>query len=129
MLSKRTVANEIAVSPVAIFDKDLSKTELFRIQLFELCSICGARFGIDFHGECSDEARAIEEAEELPRQLMEILAKDHRQNREHKHFIELDFREPAPPGVIASRAQAAQTRFVHRTLTSEGGRTERGDLA
>jgi hypothetical protein len=90
MLSKRTIANEIANSPVAIFDKDLSKTELFKIQLFEFCSICGARFGIGFHGECGDEARAIEEAEELPRKLTEILAKDHRQNREHKHFIELD---------------------------------------
>jgi len=91
MLSKRTIANEIANNPVAIFDKDLSKTELFKIQLFEFCSICGARFGIGFHGECGDDVRTIEEAEELPRKLTEILAKDHRQNRGHRHFIELDF--------------------------------------
>jgi hypothetical protein len=91
MLGKRTVANEIANSPVAIFDKDLSKTELFKIQLFEFCSICGARFGIGYHGECGGPARGAEETEELPRKLTEILAKDHRQNREHKHLIELDY--------------------------------------
>jgi hypothetical protein len=28
-------------------------------------------------------------AAELPGKLTEILAKDHRQDREHKHFIEL----------------------------------------
>jgi hypothetical protein len=91
MLAKRTVANEIANSPVAIFDKDLSKTELFKIQLFEFCSICGARFGIGYHGECGEPVRGVEETEELPRKLTEILAKDHRQNREHKHLIELDY--------------------------------------
>ena len=91
MLAKRAIANEIVSSPVAIFDKDLSKTEPFKIRLFEFCSICGARFGIGFHGECGDDARAFEEAEELPRKLTEILAKDHRQNREHKHLIELDY--------------------------------------
>jgi hypothetical protein len=91
MESKRAIANEIANFPVAIFDKDLSKTELFKIQLFEFCSICGARFGIGFHGDCGDDSRAIEDVEELPGKFTEILAKDHRQNREHKHFIELDF--------------------------------------
>jgi hypothetical protein len=37
------------------------------------------------------ELRSAEEAEDLPRKLTEILAKDHWQHREHKIRIELDF--------------------------------------
>ncbi len=65
-------------------------TTFFNIQAFELCTMCGARFGIGYHGECNSDLRATDEAEELPRKLTELLAKDHWQNREHKHFIELD---------------------------------------
>jgi hypothetical protein len=89
MLMKSTTANEIHI-PVAIRDKDLLNTSLFNIQAFELCTMCGARFGIGYHGECATDPRESEQTEELPKRLTEILAKDHRQNREHKHLIELD---------------------------------------
>ena len=57
--------------------------------LIAACSLCGARFGIGYHGACNNDPQATDETEELPRKLMEILAKDHRQNRAHKCFIEL----------------------------------------
>jgi hypothetical protein len=76
-------------NPVAIFDKELLRATAFTLHTFELCTMCGARFGIGYHGACDNEARATDETEELPRKLMEILAKDHRQNRAHKCFIEL----------------------------------------
>jgi hypothetical protein len=90
LLVKNPIANEINI-PVAISDKELLNTSFFRIQTFELCTMCGARFGIGYHGECSRDSHATEGVDELPKKLTEILAKDHRQNREHKHFIELDF--------------------------------------
>jgi len=45
---------------------------------------------IGYHGACADGERSADELEDLPKKLTEILAKDHRQERAHKHFIELD---------------------------------------
>jgi hypothetical protein len=53
--------------------------------------MCGAKFGIGYFGECRDDERPANEIEELPRKLIEILAKDHRHCREHKGLIELDY--------------------------------------
>jgi len=88
MPEKREITND-KHNPVAIFDKELLRATAFTLHTFELCTMCGARFGIGYHGACDNEARATDETEELPRKLMEILAKDHRQNRAHKCFIEL----------------------------------------
>lgn len=79
------------VNVVAIHDKELLKASSFRIEAFELCTLCGARFGIGHFGARGEASRPEEEIEELPRKLIEILAKDHRHHREHKGFIELDF--------------------------------------
>jgi hypothetical protein len=79
------------INPVAILDKELIKTSSFRIEIFELCSLCGARFGIGYFGALRENLRHAEEIEGLPRKLIDILAKDHRHDREHKGFIELDF--------------------------------------
>ncbi len=76
-------------NPVAIFEKELGSATAFTLHTFELCTMCGARFGIGYHGACNNDAQTTDETEELPRKLMEILAKDHRQNRAHKCFIEL----------------------------------------
>ena len=89
MLEKSGIAHEIH-NPVAIADRELRSARSFTLQAFELCSVCGARFGIGYHGACSNSEQAAEETEELPRRLTEILAKDHRHNRAHKRFIELD---------------------------------------
>jgi hypothetical protein len=89
MLEKSNISNEIH-NPVAIIDKELQSATSFTFQTFELCTMCGARFGIGYHGTCNNDARTTDETEELPRRLTEILAKDHRQNRAHKHLIELD---------------------------------------
>jgi hypothetical protein len=78
------------LSPIAIYDKELLKNSSFQIEIFELCTVCGARFGIGHFGESKGDARVAEEMEELPRKLIEILAKDHRQERQHKYMIELD---------------------------------------
>jgi hypothetical protein len=90
MLAKANFTNEVH-NPVAIFDKELRGETSFTVQAFELCTMCGARFGIGYHGACHSGENAPIETEELPRKLTEILAKDHRQNREHKHVIDLDF--------------------------------------
>jgi len=90
MLSKSDVATEVG-NPVAIFDRELLSATFFKVQTFDLCTICGARFGIGYHGACNNSERATVEADELPRRLAQILAKDHRQNRAHKSFIDLDF--------------------------------------
>jgi len=79
------------VNVVAIHDKELLKANSFRIEKFELCTLCGARFGIGHFGATREASRPEEEIEELPRKLIEILAKDHRHQRQHKGFIELDF--------------------------------------
>ena len=78
------------LSPIAIYDKELLKNTSFQIETFELCTVCGARFGIGHFGESKVEAREAEDVEELPRKLIEILAKDHRHERQHKCMIELD---------------------------------------
>ena len=90
MLAKRNITNDLH-SPVAIFDKEMQRATSFTVQTFELCTRCGARFGIGYHGTCEAGSQSTDETEELPRKLTEILAKDHLQNRAHKPFIELDF--------------------------------------
>jgi hypothetical protein len=89
MVEKSDITNEIH-NPVAIFDKELLSVTSFTLQTFELCTMCGARFGIGYHGACYNDGLATDEMEELPRRLTEILAKDHRQDRAHKRFIDLD---------------------------------------
>jgi len=76
---------------VAIHDKELLKASSFRIEIFELCSLCGARFGIGYFGATKVEMRPAEALEDLPQKLINILAKDHWHHRAHKRFIELDF--------------------------------------
>jgi hypothetical protein len=90
MLEKSTFAHEI-FNPVAIYDKELPGPASFTLQTFELCTMCGARFGIGYHGPCANSERSTNDTDELPRRLTEILAKDHRQERAHRHFIDLDF--------------------------------------
>lgn len=90
MLNKADVAIEKG-NPVAIFERELLSAACFKVQTFDLCTICGARFGIGFHGACNDNERATVGTDELPRRLAGILAKDHRQSRAHKSFIDLDF--------------------------------------
>jgi hypothetical protein len=77
--------------PVAILDKEIESAGPFQIEIFELCTLCGARFGIGHFGAPREEGPSADELEELPRKLIEILAKDHRQSREHKGLIELDY--------------------------------------
>jgi hypothetical protein len=89
VLGRNSVATEI-LNPVAISDKELPSATSFTIQTFELCTMCGARFGIGYHGACSNNERDTVEMEEWPRRLTELLAKDHRQNRAHKPIIDLD---------------------------------------
>ena len=98
MFAKPVVPSELCgsiASPVAILDKELLHADSFRLKIFELCSQCGARFGIGFLGRSKDDSRfaaeASDEVEELPGKLTAILAKDHRQHRQHKDLIELDF--------------------------------------
>ena len=78
------------LNPIAIYDKEILKNSSFQIEIFELCTVCGARFGIGYFGEAKGDARVAEDMEELPRKLIEILAKDHRHDRRHKCMIELD---------------------------------------
>jgi len=66
---------------VAIVDKELKDATSFTLRMFELCTMCGARFGIGYDGARNSDAQITDETEELPRKLIEILAKDHRQNR------------------------------------------------
>ena len=76
-------------SPVAILDKEISKYPTYTIEMFELCDCCGARFGIGYHQECKLHRDSSRGAEEAPRKLREMLAKDHNHDREHKHFTEI----------------------------------------
>ena len=89
MLVKCHSASDL-INSVAILDKELFNASSFRIEIFELCTLCGARFGIGYFGAPKQDLRPAEEIEELPRKLIEILAKDHLRHREHKGFIELD---------------------------------------
>jgi hypothetical protein len=90
MLAKSFIATEV-LNPVAISDKQLAAVTSFTLQTFDLCTICGARFGIGYHGACGNNERDTLEMEEWSKRLTEILAKDHRQDRAHKPFIDLDF--------------------------------------
>lgn len=89
MLAKDDRTTDL-INRVAILDKELFKTNFFRTEIFELCTLCGARFGIGYFGESKKDLRIAEEIEELPRRLIEILVKDHHRHRKHKGFIELD---------------------------------------
>jgi len=84
-------STKVPANVVAIHDKELCEADSFRIEIFELCSLCGARFGIGYLGGLRKDVRSAEEIEELPRKLIEILTQDHRHERHHKGFIELDF--------------------------------------
>ena len=86
----KSTASSVLTNPVAILDRDIRNTQSFQIEIFELCSLCGARFGIGYLGASHHEAIASEEMGELPGKLIEILAGDHRHERQHKGFIELD---------------------------------------
>ena len=90
MPAKSQTAND-QIYPVAILDKELRKTNSFRIEIFELCSLCGARFGIGYFGASREGLKHEPVSEDLPQKLVELLAQDHRRQREHKGFIELDF--------------------------------------
>jgi hypothetical protein len=90
MLARNTLKHEI-LYPIAISDKELCHDPSFTLRTFELCTMCGARFGIGYHGTCKSDEQDPVEIDELPRRLTEILAKDHRQDRAHKNLIELDF--------------------------------------
>ncbi len=90
MTMKSLATNEL-VNPVAIWDKDLSRSGSFTLEAFELCTVCGARFGIGYQSEITPGDITVSDDDDLPKKLTEILAKDHRQNREHKHLIELDY--------------------------------------
>ena len=75
--------------PVAIRDKELRQDAGLVVEIYEMCTLCGQRFGIGYRG--SPASPAHHECEtELPEKLKEILSKDHRQNRLHKCVIELD---------------------------------------
>lgn len=89
MLAKTGSTTEIR-TPVAIFDRDLGSLPAFTTQIMEMCTMCGACFGIGYQGESVEAPRLYESLHELPGRLREILAKDHRQNREHKRLIHLD---------------------------------------
>lgn len=89
MLAKPCGSHVLAM-PVAILDKRLCCAEEFRVELHELCSMCGARYGIGHLGAPDDAPDNAAEMEELLLKLSQILAKDHRQHRDHKDFIELD---------------------------------------
>lgn len=89
MLMKTGTAFDV-LNPVAILDKELRNAGSFRIEIFELCTLCGAKFGIGYFGASTEGVRHAEEIEDLPRKLIEILAKDHLRHREHKGLIELD---------------------------------------
>ena len=77
---------------VAIHDKEVRKAGAFRTEAIELCSQCGARFSIGYLGATTENSREKDEdeIERSPGRLIEILTKDHRQEREHEGFIDLD---------------------------------------
>jgi hypothetical protein len=75
---------------VAIQDKEVRRAGPFRTETIELCSQCGARFSIGYLGATAENPREKDEIERSPGRLIEILTKDHRQERVHKDFIDLD---------------------------------------
>jgi hypothetical protein len=88
VFTKVAVTHEI-LYPVAISDKDLRRDPSFTVRTLELCTICGACFGIGYQGAHDHDAEPTDEIEELPGRLTEILAKDHLHNRAHKSLIDL----------------------------------------
>ncbi len=76
--------------PVAIRDKDLPEVETFRVEAHELCTVCGEGFGIGYLRRSAGNISSLVGEKEWPGKLKEILAKDHRHDRLHKHLIELD---------------------------------------
>jgi len=88
MIATQTVAKDFDY-PVAIRARDLLHVPSFRLEAHELCTICGEGFGIGYLRTSRNALEMTWEEAELPTKLTEILAKDHRQDREHKHFIEL----------------------------------------
>jgi hypothetical protein len=88
MIASPAVAKDFEY-PVAIREKDLLTVPSFRLEAHELCTMCGERFGIGYLRISRRETGVALVAAELPGKLTEILAKDHRQDREHGHFIEL----------------------------------------
>ena len=77
-------------NPVAIRDKDLPDVKAFRVEAHELCTMCGEGFGIVYLRRSARNVGSTVGANEWPGKLTEILAKDHRHDRLHKHLIELD---------------------------------------
>jgi hypothetical protein len=88
MPARVPVANGLNTA-VAIRDVQLVRNQSFAVETFELCTLCGAHFGIGYPNG-TEEHHDFGEGDDLSKKLTEILAKDHRQNREHKPFIELD---------------------------------------
>jgi hypothetical protein len=88
MIATLVVAEDLDY-PVAIREKDMLNVPSFRLEAHELCTMCGERFGIGYLRTSGQETEITLGAAELPKTLTEILAKDHWQGREHKHFIEL----------------------------------------
>ena len=82
--------SNLPTNPVAILDKELLNVVCFRTEIYELCTECGARFGIGYFGASKEMSGIAEDFGDLPKKLIEILAKDHRREREHKGLIELD---------------------------------------
>lgn len=77
------------IGPVAILDKEIAKYPTYTIEMFELCDCCGARFGIAYHEKCKHHADSTGQADEAPKKLREMLAKDHNHDRQHKIFTEI----------------------------------------
>ena len=75
--------------PIAVRDQDLRLVSALHIEIYEVCSHCGQRFGIGYLQHSSPAVRTPD-VDLLPSKLMEILAKDHRHDRQHKPLIELD---------------------------------------
>ena len=90
MFMKTAVTHEI-LNPVAISEKELLSDPSFKLLTHELCTRCGAQFGSGYRGAPDYNSQSMDEIEELPGILTEILAKDHRRNRPHKGTIDLDF--------------------------------------
>jgi hypothetical protein len=87
-MTPRSAAAVAVQCPIAVRDAKLDGS--VTVEMFELCTVCGARFGIGYPKGAENERRLFVEPEELPKKLTDILFKDHRQMREHSEFIDLD---------------------------------------
>jgi hypothetical protein len=88
MIATLAVAKDFEY-PVAIREKDLLSVPSFTLEAHELCTMCGERFGIGYPRTSKHEMELTFGAAESPRRMIEMLAKDHRQVRQHKHLIDL----------------------------------------